>query len=407
MMNSEAQKFAMTGKHPVQVYGHTAQGASTAQVNAMCKNLKMGTVMGKTQACAISTVAWFLCRGFDVGTRRRVHKVWEENSPTLAKDHRRWNQATHPIAATICSVLEAGTPGFWQAPEANATLDGALFNKAKIIEKFLHGYGHPSVGEQRLRARARTRPPCPCAHLLFCGNARNVVEVGSPKSYASELPQDQGRAADQRGQTPASAHRTLIQPILPRRPSGTVNLGQAIRRRLPAIRRRPQRADDRGGPSVDDRGVPLLWGPPAVGSAQADDHHGPSQTATTGHPRKQTTTTGHPRKQTTTTGHPRMQTTTTGPIRARRRPPRAPSAHADDHHGPHPRTQTTTTGPIRARRRPPRAPSAHADDHHGPSAHADDHHGPSAHADDHHGPSARRRPPRAIRTQTTTLVNWH
>ena len=56
---------------------------------------------------------------------------------SLAKDHRRWTQAT--ISATICSVLEAGwkpsTPGFWQAP-ASATLDRTLFNKAQIIESF-------------------------------------------------------------------------------------------------------------------------------------------------------------------------------------------------------------------------------------------------------------------------------
>ena len=57
-MNFEAQNLTMTGIHPVQIYGRTAQGASTAQVNAICKNLKMCTVMGKTQACAISTVAW-------------------------------------------------------------------------------------------------------------------------------------------------------------------------------------------------------------------------------------------------------------------------------------------------------------------------------------------------------------
>ena len=58
-MNSEAQKLTMTGFHPVQIYGHTAQGASNAQVNAMCRRLKLGTVLGKTQACPISTVAWF------------------------------------------------------------------------------------------------------------------------------------------------------------------------------------------------------------------------------------------------------------------------------------------------------------------------------------------------------------
>ena len=41
-MNSEAQKLTMTGIHPVQIYGHTAQGASTAQVDSMWKNLKNG-----------------------------------------------------------------------------------------------------------------------------------------------------------------------------------------------------------------------------------------------------------------------------------------------------------------------------------------------------------------------------
>ena len=157
-MNSEAQKLSMIGIHPVQIYGHTAQGASTAQVK---KNLKIGIVMGKTRACAISTVAWFfgerrvpqiaardeqisewitVWRGSDVGTRRRIRKVWGKKAPSLAKDHRRWNQATGPITATTCSVLEAGwkpsTPGFWQAPEASATLEGALFNKAQIIESF-------------------------------------------------------------------------------------------------------------------------------------------------------------------------------------------------------------------------------------------------------------------------------
>ena len=39
-----------------------------------------------------------------------------------------------------CSVLETGwkpsTPGFWQTPDASATLGGALFNKAQIIDSF-------------------------------------------------------------------------------------------------------------------------------------------------------------------------------------------------------------------------------------------------------------------------------
>ena len=68
----------------------------------------------------------------------KLFETWEK-ATSLAKDHRRWNQATGPISATICSVLEASwkpsTPGFWQAPEASASLGGALF-KAQIIESF-------------------------------------------------------------------------------------------------------------------------------------------------------------------------------------------------------------------------------------------------------------------------------
>ena len=127
-MNSEAQKLTMTGIHPVQVDGHTAQGASNAQVNAMCRSLKLGAVLGKTQACPMSTVAWFfgakrvpqttarveqisewvsLWRNCNVDTRRRIRQVWRKKAPMLANNPRRCNQATGPISATICSVLQA------------------------------------------------------------------------------------------------------------------------------------------------------------------------------------------------------------------------------------------------------------------------------------------------------------
>ena len=133
--NSEAQKLTMTGIQPVQVYGHTAQGTSTAQVNAMCKNLKMGwAVMGKTRAKSASGSQ---CGEVSMPTQgAEFVRSGGKKAPTLAKDPRRWNQTTGPISATICSVLEAGlkpsTPGFWQAPDASASLDGALFNKAQI-----------------------------------------------------------------------------------------------------------------------------------------------------------------------------------------------------------------------------------------------------------------------------------
>ena len=104
-----------SGIHPVHIHGHTAQGASTAQVNARCKNLRMDTVMGKTQACASSTVAWFfgekrvpqtatrveqvsewmtMWRGFIVDTRCKIRKVWRkrllfcQETPTLEPSYR-------------------------------------------------------------------------------------------------------------------------------------------------------------------------------------------------------------------------------------------------------------------------------------------------------------------------------
>ena len=64
----------------------------------------------------------------------------QDAEPMLAGNPRRWNQATGPISATICSVLEAGwkpsSPGFWQSLDGSATLDGALFNRAQIIDSF-------------------------------------------------------------------------------------------------------------------------------------------------------------------------------------------------------------------------------------------------------------------------------
>ena len=124
----------------------------------MCKNLKTGTVLGKKPKRALfpqshGSSAKSVCHKLPpelnksasgsqcgevsmsaqdaefVRSGREVGKA-----PSLAKDPRR------PISATICSVLEAGwkpsTPAFWQAPEASASLDGALFNKAQIIDSF-------------------------------------------------------------------------------------------------------------------------------------------------------------------------------------------------------------------------------------------------------------------------------
>ena len=71
---------------------------------------------------------------------RCFRTVWMKVMPVWVRDPRRWNRATGPISATICSVLKAGwkpvTPCFWKAPEVDACLNGALFNKPQILHDF-------------------------------------------------------------------------------------------------------------------------------------------------------------------------------------------------------------------------------------------------------------------------------
>ena len=57
--------------------------------------------------------------------------------------------------------------------------------------------------QQRLRARARTRPPVPVCASPFFVEMRGMSSTSAVLSPTpQELPQDQGRAADQKGQNP-------------------------------------------------------------------------------------------------------------------------------------------------------------------------------------------------------------
>ena len=64
------------------------------------------------------------------------------------------------------------------------------------------------------RTRTHTAPRPRVRISFFFVEMRGMSsEVGSPKSYTPQnCRRTRGRAADQRGQTPASAHKTLIQP---------------------------------------------------------------------------------------------------------------------------------------------------------------------------------------------------
>ena len=96
-----------------------------------------------------------------------------EKAPILARDPRRWNQATGPISATICSVLEPGwkpsTPGFWQTPSYSG--------QAQIIDSFFQDM------EMQTWKRA----------------AGHSLSAGMEKRYHHRLCQEGQVSADQRG----------------------------------------------------------------------------------------------------------------------------------------------------------------------------------------------------------------
>ena len=143
-MNSEAQKLTMT----------PPQGASNAHVQKpeVGHGFGKGPIMPhfhsrmvfrvpQTAARVEQISEWIsLWRNCNVDTRRRIRQVWRNKASMLASNPRRWSRATGPISATICSALEAGwkpsSLGFRQTPDGSATLDGALFNKAQIIDSF-------------------------------------------------------------------------------------------------------------------------------------------------------------------------------------------------------------------------------------------------------------------------------
>ena len=119
----------------------------------------MGTVMGKTQACAISTVAWFvgerrvpqiaarveqvsecitMWRGFHVTQGAESVRSGGKRLPFWQMTPRRWNRYRPNLCHCLLGVRagwKPSTPGFWQAPDPSVTLDGAFFNK-EFVDSF-------------------------------------------------------------------------------------------------------------------------------------------------------------------------------------------------------------------------------------------------------------------------------
>ena len=159
-INSRAKALGLTGTHKQQCYGHTAQGASKTQTQAMRRNLKSCTPLGHTQSCLTTTLAWYYgapqdpevslkveqvaqwiddWKTFDAAKRKRIHSMWRKMLPTIGLDQANmWSKAKGPIVATICVLYEAGwkplSPVRWFDVHGNgAIVDGAGFGKCQIL----------------------------------------------------------------------------------------------------------------------------------------------------------------------------------------------------------------------------------------------------------------------------------
>ena len=164
----------------------------------MQKPKKMGTVMGKTRGCAISTVVWFfgerrvpqiaarveqisewitVWRGFDVAQGAEFVRPGEKGSLS-GKIPQKMEPSDRPNLChylfSLGSGLEAEHTRFWQAPEASATLDGALFNKAQIIESFSKDM------EMQTREKA-------AGHPLSMGTEKGITTDFAAKKAGSQL----------------------------------------------------------------------------------------------------------------------------------------------------------------------------------------------------------------------------
>ena len=86
----------------------------------MCRCLRLGTALGKTQALLCSSGfrvlenatrvekvgQWIaLWCDFAIVTTSRIRRVWRKVVLVLASDHQRWNKATVPISTTRCAQL--------------------------------------------------------------------------------------------------------------------------------------------------------------------------------------------------------------------------------------------------------------------------------------------------------------
>ena len=128
VINPAAIKLTMSGTHPVQAYGHQAQGASWAQQGAMRKNIKNTTPFAGSRACTATVISWIFGPTSDPHVKIPLEqidmwmKVWAETTTEQRHDTRyTWQRhlssyigsgralrSMGPDAATINATLQAG-----------------------------------------------------------------------------------------------------------------------------------------------------------------------------------------------------------------------------------------------------------------------------------------------------------
>ncbi len=207
----EAAKLAPTGVAPMQSYGHVAQGASCSQVEAMRRNMKLCTHLGRLRGCMTTTLKWVFGSGCDPavsirveqlgewcdiwadatsGKRQRIHKQWMRLMPSLVNNSGRWSVSGGPMAATICTLVEIGwkpiSPSAWLVEEGLvAYVSGTAYAKAHILaraaqdlEKILckaaeaHAHGNGLGGHLNLQAARKAK-----AHLVKQGRYTEAAAV--------------------------------------------------------------------------------------------------------------------------------------------------------------------------------------------------------------------------------------
>jgi len=158
--NRKAMKLTMTGTHPTQSYGHVAQGASTAQMLAMTKNIKDTTPFAGTRACTTTVVAWLFGPNTSPMVRCPLEQIdmWVQTWNATSREDRhdtRFTWQKHltafltsgkllnpmgPVAGTINAVLRTGWkpafPDLWQVEKGtNVVVDDQQFSRFQTIAK--------------------------------------------------------------------------------------------------------------------------------------------------------------------------------------------------------------------------------------------------------------------------------